>query len=109
MKQRLRPKRSVNLPQGSSGCHDQQKDRNGDLDALHRRIQVRAMSLIITFLFEPAKLQMNCAKARASTARTAISGARAGEFCAMSSSVMQIGASDSAVFEIRRLVVGAQL
>ena len=81
---------------GSSGCHDQQKDRNGDLDALHRRVQVRADVVDHHIMFEPAKLQMNCAKAKGGTARTAISGARAGEFCAMSSSVMQIGASDSA-------------
>ena len=69
-KQRLRPKRSVSLPPGIMSA------------AITRRNSViatctpctvvsrsRLMSLIMTFMLEPAKLQMNCARARGTRVR----------------------------------------
>jgi hypothetical protein len=45
------------------------------------------MSLIITFMFEPAKLQMNCASARGSTSRRAARVWAAGNWAGIAAEV----------------------
>ena len=64
MKQRLRPQRSVSLLQGIIRIAMISKKR---VIAVCTPLTVVSrsslMSLIITFMFEPAKLQMNCASA----------------------------------------------
>ena len=55
--------------------HDQQEDRDRDLHACTVVSTSLLMSLIITFMFEPAKLQMNWARASGtSTLRKALDG-----------------------------------
>src|SRR4051794_8448667 len=64
MKQRLRPQRSVNLLHGIMKIAI--TSRNSVIVACTPVTVVfrsSVMSLIITFMFEPAKLQMNCARA----------------------------------------------
>ena len=64
VKHRFRPHRSVNLPPGNhQRRHHQQEQRDRDLHAVDGRVRSSLMSVIITFMFEPAKLQMNCASA----------------------------------------------
>ena len=64
VKQRLRPKRSVSLLHGIISTA--MISRNSVIVVCTPFTSVcrsRLMSLIITFMFEPAKLQMNCARA----------------------------------------------
>jgi hypothetical protein len=64
VKQRLRPKRSVSLLHGI--MRTAMIRRNSVIAACTPVTVVSrssVMSLIITFMFEPAKLQMNCASA----------------------------------------------
>ena len=64
MKQRFRPQRSVSLLQGI--MRTAMISRNSVIVACTPVTDVfrsSVMSLIITFMFEPAKLQMNCASA----------------------------------------------
>ena len=64
MKQRLRPQRSVSLLHGI--IRIAMVSRNSVIVAWTPVTVVSrsfVMSLIITFMFEPAKLQMNCASA----------------------------------------------
>ncbi len=64
VKQRLRPKMSVNLPPGIISAAI--TSRNNVMAICTPWTVVSRsvlMSVIITFMFEPAKLQMNCASA----------------------------------------------
>ena len=64
MKQRLRPQRSVSLPPGIIRAAI--TSRNSVIAVCTPLTVVSRsslMSVIITFMFEPAKLQMNCARA----------------------------------------------
>ena len=64
VKQRLRPHRSVSLPPGIMRAAITNKNR---VIAICTPCTVVSrsvlMSVIMTFMFEPAKLQMNCASA----------------------------------------------
>ncbi len=64
MKQRLRPHRSVSLPPGIMSAAITNRNR---VIAICTPCTVVCrsvlMSVIMTFMFEPAKLQMNCARA----------------------------------------------
>ena len=70
MKHRLRPQRSVSLPPGIISAAITSKN---SVIAVCTPCTVVSrsslMSLIITFMFEPAKLQMNWARASGSSAR----------------------------------------
>src|SRR5215831_7847481 len=64
MKQRLRPQRSVSLLHGIMRMAMIRRNRvMAVCTPLTLVLRSRLMSLIITFMFEPAKLQMNCANA----------------------------------------------
>src|SRR6266480_846802 len=64
VKHRLRPQRSVNLLQGIMRIAMISKNRVIVVCTPFTVVsRSRLMSLIITFMFEPAKLQMNCASA----------------------------------------------
>src|SRR3954463_2721321 len=70
MKQRLRPKRSVSLLHGI--IRIAMTSRNSVIASCTPWTVVSRsslMSLIMTFMFEPAKLQMNCANASGNRAR----------------------------------------
>ena len=70
MKHRLRPQRSVSLLHGIISTA--MISRNSVIAVctpVHRRVRSWLMSLIITFMFEPAKLQMNCASASGASIR----------------------------------------
>ena len=64
MKHRLRPHRSVSLPPGiMSAAITSRKTVIAVCTPCTVVSRSSLMSLIITFMFEPAKLQMNCASA----------------------------------------------
>ena len=64
VKHRFRPHRSVSLPPGIiERGHHQQEDRDRVCTPWTVVSRSLLMSVIITFMFEPAKLQMNCASA----------------------------------------------
>ena len=70
MKHRLRPQRSVNLPPGIISAAITNKN-NVIAVCTPCTVVFRSslMSVIITFMFEPAKLQMNWASANGNNAR----------------------------------------
>ena len=64
MKQRLRPQRSVSLPPGiMSAAITNRKTVIAIWTPCTVVSRSLLMSVIMTFMFEPAKLQMNCARA----------------------------------------------
>ena len=70
MKQRLRPQRSVSLPPGIiNAAITSRKIVIAVCTPCTVVSRSSLMSLIITFMFEPAKLQMNWARASGSNAR----------------------------------------
>jgi len=76
VKQRFRPYRSVNLPPGIiSAAITSRKMVIATCTPCTDVSRSLLMSLIMTFMLEPAKLQMNCASARGmSTLRNALDG-----------------------------------
>ena len=77
MKHRFRPHLSVSLPQGIiSAAITSRKIVIATWTPLTVVSRSRLMSLIITFMFEPAKLQMNCASASGRISRRAAASGR---------------------------------
>ena len=72
MKHRFRPQRSVSLPPGIiSAAITSRKIVIAVCTPCTVVSRSSLMSLIITFMFEPAKLQMNCARASGTSTRRA--------------------------------------
>ena len=70
MKQRLRPKRSVSFPPGIiRAAMTSRKMVIATCTPWTVVSRSSLMSVIITFMLDPAKLQMNCARARGTSTR----------------------------------------